>query len=180
MLCNTITNFALKVTSGSAVGRLRRIGVRSLRACGSAISSGRRGDFDNSGEDGRANWCRSACEAERVVFGTLVGGSALSAKAMEEVAVVVFVAARTNGCGTNLRVVDACFATDTAGELASYVRRLRGRDLRELGDFYAGAIIVDDEAAATLVCNAVGAGRKDVVGRGSFDCFGAVPTLSGC
>ena len=68
----------------------------------------------------------------------------------------------------------------TAGGLSSSVRRLRGRDLRGLGDFCAGATVVENEAEATLVCHAVGASRKGVVGRGSSDCFGAAPALSGC
>ena len=59
----------------------------------------------------------------------------LSAGAVEEVAAVVFVAARVTGCGKISALVDACFATDTAGGLASTVRRLRGRDLRGFGDF---------------------------------------------
>ena len=52
---STITGSALDVTSGSAVMRLRRVGVRSFRACGSAICSARRGDSDDSREGGRAN-----------------------------------------------------------------------------------------------------------------------------
>ena len=131
-------------------------------------------------EGGRANWWKSACEGELVGLGTVVGGSGLSTDTMEEVAVFGFVAARVDGCGPNSPHVDACFATDTTGGLSSSVRRLRGRDLRGLGDFCAGAIIVDDEAAATLVCDAVGAGREGVVKRGSIDCSGAAPALSGC
>ena len=40
------------------------------------------------------------------------------------------------------------------------LRRLRGRDLRGFGDFCAGAMVVDEDAEATLVCDAVGAGRE--------------------
>ena len=141
---NTITGSALDVTSGSAVGRLRRVGVRSPRACGSAICSGRSGDSDDLREGGRANYCRSACKADLVGFGPVVGGSVLSAEAMEEVAVVGFVAARVDRCDTTSPLVDACFATDTAGGLASFVRRLRWRDLRWFGYFCAGAMVVDD------------------------------------
>ena len=90
------------------------------------------------------------------------------------------VAARVAGRDTTSALVDACFATDTASGLASSVRRLRGRDLRSLGDFCAGAMVVDEDAEATLVCDAVGACREGVVGRGSSDCFGAVPALSVC
>ena len=81
---------------------------------------------------------------------------------------------------TTSALVEACFATDTAAGLASSVRRLRGRDLRGFGDFRAGAMVVDDDAEATLVCDAVGAGNEGVVGHGSSDCFGAAPALSGC
>ena len=177
---NTITGSALDVTYGSAVGRLRRVGVRSPRSFGSAICSGRRGDSDDSREDGREIWCRSACEAKLVGFGEVVGGSVLSAKAVEVVAAVVFVAARVTGCSTISALVDACFTTDTAGGLVSFVRRLHGRDLRGLGDFCAGAMVVEDEAEAKLVCYAVSAGREGVVGRGDSDCFRAAPALSGC
>ena len=52
---NTITGSALVVTSSCAVEQLRRVGVRSPRACGSAICSARRGDSDDSREGGRAN-----------------------------------------------------------------------------------------------------------------------------
>ena len=90
------------------------------------------------------------------------------------------VAARVAGRDTSSALVDACFATDTAGGLTSSLRRLRGRDLRSFGDFYAGAMVVDEDAEATLVCDAVGAGREGVVGRGSSDCIGAAPALSGC
>ena len=76
--------------------------------------------------------------------------------------------------------MDACFATDTAGGLVSSVRRLRGRDLRCFGDLCAGATVVEDETEATLVCDAVGAGREGVVGRGSSDFLEAAPALSGC
>ena len=169
---NTMTGSALDVTSGSAVERVRRVGVRSPGACVSAICSGRRGNSDDSREGGRANLRRSVCEAELVGFGTVVDGSVLSAEAVEEVAAVGFVAARVAGCGTTSQLVDACFATDTAGGLASSVRRLRGRDLRGLGDFCAGAMVVE-EAEATLVFDAVGASRKGVVGRGSSGCFGS-------
>ena len=110
----------------------------------------------------------------------MVGGSVLTAGAVEEVAAVVVVAARVTGCGTILALVDAYFATDTEGGLASSVRRLRGHDLRGLGDFREGATVVEDEAEATLVCDAVGAGREHVVGRGSSDFFEAVSALSGC
>ena len=41
-------------------------------------------------------------------------------------------------------------------------------------------MVVDDDAEATLVCDAVSAGKEGVVGRGSSDCFGAAPALSGC
>ena len=182
---STITGSALDVTFGSAMVRLRRVGVRSPRACNYEIFSGRRGDSDDSREGGRANWCKSACEVELVSFGAVVGGavvggSLLSAGAVEEVAAVVVVAARATGCGTISALVDACFATDTAGGLVSSVRRLRGRDLRGLGDFSSGATVVEDETEATLVCDAVGAGREGVVKRGSSDCFGAAPALSGC
>ena len=57
---------------------------------------------------------------------------------------------------------------------------MRGRDLHGFGDFCAGAIIVGEDAEATLVCDAVGTGREGIVGRGSSDCFGAAPALSGC
>ena len=177
---NTITGSALDVTPGSAVGRLRRVGVRSPRACGSAICSGWRGDSDDSREGGRVNCCKSACEAELVNFGTVVSGSVLSAQAVKEVAVVGFVAARVAGCGTTSPLVDASFATDTAGGLASSVRRLRKRDSRGLGDFCAGAMVVDDEPEAPLVCDGVGAGREGVVGRGVLYCSGSAPALSGC
>ena len=80
----TITGSAVDVTSGSAVVRLRRVGVRSPRACGSEICSGRRGDSDESREGGRANWCKSACEAELVGFNAVVDGLVLSAEAVEE------------------------------------------------------------------------------------------------
>ena len=76
--------------------------------------------------------------------------------------------------------LDAFFATDTAGGLVSFVRRLRGRDLLGLANFCAGAIVVEVETEATLVCDAVGAGREGVVGRGSSDFFEAAPALSGC
>ena len=104
----------------------------------------------------------------------------LSAEAEEEVAAVGLAAARVAGRGTTSALVEACFATDTAGGLSSSVRRLRGRDLRGFGDFCAGAMVVDDDAEATLVSDAVGAGREGVVGSGSSDCFGAAPALSGC
>ena len=177
---STITGSALDVTSGSVMVRLRRVGVRSPRACGSEICSGRRGDSDDSREGGRANWCRSTCETELVGFGAVVGGSVLSAGAVEEVAAVVVVAARVTECGTISAFVDACSAKDTAGGFVSSVRRLHGRDLRGLGDFCAGATVVEDETEAMLVCDTVGAGREGVVGRGSSDCFGAAPALSGC
>ena len=90
------------------------------------------------------------------------------------------VAARVAGRDTTSALVDACIATDTAGGLAFSVRRLYGRDLSSLGDFCAGAMVVDEDAEATLVYDAVGAGREGVVGRGSTDCFGAAPALSGC
>ena len=95
-------------------------------------------------------------------------------------AAVGLTAARVAGRGTTSALVEACFATDTAGGLASSVRRLRGRDLRGFGDFCSGAMVVEEETEATLVCYAVGAGRKGVVGRGFSDCFGAEPALSGC
>ena len=177
---STIIGSALVVTSGSAVVRLRRVGVRSPRAYDSEICSGRRGDSDDSREGGRANWCKSACEAVFVGFGEIVAGSVLSAEAVEEVAESGLVAAGVAGRDTVSALVDVCFATDTAGGLASSVRRLRGRDLRGFGDFSAGAMVVEDETEATLVCHAVGAGREGVVGRGSSDCFGAAPALSGC
>ena len=177
---STITSLSLDVTSANALVRLRRVGVRSPRTCGSEICSGRRGDSDNSREGSRANWCKSACEAELVGYGAVAGGSVHWAGAVKEVAAVVVVAARGAGCGTISALVDACFATDTAGWLVSSVERLRGRDLRGLGDFCAGATVVEDEAEATLGCDAVGAGRKGVVGHGSSDCFGAAPALSGC
>ena len=154
--------------------------MRSPRACGSEICSGRRGNSDDSREVGRANWCKSACEAELIGFGAVLDGSVLSAEAVEEVAAVFVVASRVAGCSTISALVDACFATDTAGGLVSSVRRLRGRDLRGLGDFSAGATVVEDEAEATFVCDAVGAGKDGVVGRQSFDFFGAAPTLSDC
>ena len=113
-------------------------------------------------------------------FGAVVGGSVLSAEAVEEVAVVGCFTARVAGCCTISLVLDCCVATDTANGLASSVRRLRGRDLRGLGYFCAGAMVVDDKAEATLICDAVGACRENVVGRGSFDCFGSAPVLSGC
>ena len=166
-LSSTITNSAIDVTSGSAVVRLRRVGVLSPRACGSEICTGRRGDSDDSREYGRANWCKSTCEAKLVGFGAVVGGSVLSAGAVVKVAAVVVVAARMTGCGTISALVGACFATDTEGGLASSVRRLLKRDLRGLGDFCAAATVVENEAEATLVCDEVGAGRKGVVGRGS-------------
>ena len=154
--------------------------MRSPRACGSAICSGRCGDFDDSREGGRANWCRSAWEAELVGFGTVIDGSVLSTEALEEMAVVDFVAARVVGYGRISTLVNACLATDTAGGLASSVRRLRGRDLRGLGDFCAGATVVDYEAEATLVFDAICAGREGVVGRGFSNCSGVTPALSGC
>ena len=104
----------------------------------------------------------------------------LSAEAVEEVAASGLVAARVAGHDTTSALVEACYETDTAGGLASSVRRLRGRDLRGFGDFCAGAMVVDDDAEATLVCDAVDAGNGGVVGRGSSDCFGAAPALSGC
>ena len=177
---STITGSALDVTSGSAVVRLRRVGVLSPRACDSEICRGRRGESDDSREGVYTNWCKSAYEAELVGFGAIVDSSLLSAEAVEEVAAVGLSAARVAGRGTTSALVKACFATDTAGGLASSVRRLRGRDLRGFGDFCAGAIIVEDETEATLVCDAIGAGREGVVGRGSSDCFGAAPALSGC
>ena len=136
---------------------------------------------DDSREGCRANWCRSACEAELVGFDTVVGGSVFSADTVEEVAAVDFVAARVVGYGTTSALVDACFATDTASGVASSVHRLRGCDLRGLGDFCAGATVADDEAEeATLVCDAVGAGMEGVVGRRFSGCSGATPALSGC
>ena len=104
----------------------------------------------------------------------------LSAEAVEEVAAVVVVAARVTGCGTISALVDACFATVKAGGLVSSVRRLRKRDLQGLGDFCAGATVVEDVREATLVYDAVGAGREGVVGRGSSDFVEAAPALSGC
>ena len=104
----------------------------------------------------------------------------LSAETVEEVAASGLVAARVAGRDTASALVDACFATDTTGGLAFSVRRLRGRDLRGFGDICAYAMVVEDETEATLVCDAVGAGREGVVGRGSSDCFGAAPSLSGC
>ena len=154
--------------------------MRSPRACGSEICSRRRTDSDDSRKGCRANWCRSACEAVLVGFGAVIGGSVLSAETVEEVAASGLVAARVAGRDTTSALVEACFATDTAGGLASSVRRLRGRDLRGFGDFCAGAMVVDDDAEATLVCDAVGAGTEGVVGRGSSDCFGAAQALSGC
>ena len=177
---STITGSALDVTSGSAVVRLRRVGMRSPRACGSEICSRRRTDSDDSRKGCRANWCRSACEAVLVGFGAVIGGSVLSAETVEEVAAVVFVDARVTGCGTISALVDASFATDTAGGLVSSVRRLRGRDLRGLDTFCANEMVVEDEAEATLVCDAVGAGREGVAGRGTSGCSGAAPELSGC
>ena len=154
--------------------------MQSPRACGSEICNWRRGDSDDSRKGVRANWCKSACEAELVGFGAVVGGSVLSAGAVEEVAAVVVVAARVAECGTISALVDVCFAIDTANGLVSSVLCLRGRDLRGLGNFCAGATVVEDEAKATLVCDAVGAGREGVDGRGSSYCFGAAPVLSGC
>ena len=89
-------------------------------------------------------------------------------------------AARVAGRDTTSALVDACFATDTAGGLAFSVRRLRGRDLRGFGDFCTGAMVVADYAEATLVCDAVSARKEGVVGRGSSDFFEAAPALSGC
>ena len=120
---STITGSSLDVTTGRAVVRLRRVGVLSPRACGSEICSGRRGDSDDSRENWRANRYKSACKAELVGFGAVVGGSVLSAEAVKEVVAVVFVAARVTGCGTISALVDACFATDTAGGLVSSVQR---------------------------------------------------------
>ena len=177
---STITGSALDVTSGSAVVRLWRVGVRSPRACDFEICSWRRGDSDDWREGGRANWFKFAFEAELVGFGAIVYGSVLNAKTVEEMAESGLVAARVAGRDTASARVDACFATDTAGGLASSVRRLRGRDLRGLGDFCAGAMVVDDDAETTLVCDAVSVGKKGVVGRGSSDCFGAAPALKGC
>ena len=97
--------------------RLRRVGVRSFRACGSEICSGLPGDSDDSREYGRANWCKSACEAELVGIGAVVGGSLLYAGAVENMAAAVFVAARVTGCNTISALVDVCFTTDTAGGL---------------------------------------------------------------
>ena len=154
--------------------------MRSPRACDSEMCSGRRGDSDDSRESGRSNWCKSACEAELVGFGAVVGGSVLIAGAVEKVAAVAVVAAQVAGCGTTSSLVDDCVATDTAGGLVSSVRRLRERDLRGLGDICACAMVVDDDAEATLVCDAVSAGRECVVARGFFDFFEAAPALSGC
>ena len=95
-------------------------------------------------------------------------------------AVSGLVAARVAGRDTTSALVEACFATDTACGLASSVRRLRGRDLRGFGDFCAGAMVVDDDEEATLVCDAVSAGKEGVVGRGSSDFFDAAQALSGC
>ena len=141
---STITGSALDVMSGSAVVRLRRVGVRSPRACGSEICNGRRGDSDNSRTGGRANWRKSACEAELVGFGAVVDGSVLSAQTVKELSAVVVVDARVAGCGKISALVDACFATDPAGGLVLSVRRLRRRDLRGLGDFCAGSTVVED------------------------------------
>ena len=85
---STITGSALDDTYVSAVVRFRRVGVRSFRACDSEICSGRRGDSDKSGEIGRSNWCKSACEAELVGVGAVVVGTVLRAIAEEEVAAV--------------------------------------------------------------------------------------------
>ena len=154
--------------------------MRSPHACGSEICSGPRGDSDDSREGGRANGCKSACEPELVDFGAVVGGSVISAGAVEKMAAVVIVATRLTGCGTVSALVDACFATDTAGKPVLSVRRFRGHDLRGFGDFCAGAMVVEDETKTTLDSDAVNAGREGVVGRGSSDCFRAAPALSGC
>ena len=137
--------------------------MRSPRACDSKICSGRGGDSDDSREGGRTNWCKSACKAELVGFGAVVIRSVLSAEAEEEVAAVGLAAARVAGRGTTSALVDACFATDTAGGLTSSVRRLRGRDIRGFGDFCAGAMVVDEDAEATLVCDAVGVGNIKII-----------------
>ena len=134
---------------------------------------------DDSRDGGLANWCKFACEAELVGFGAVVDGSLLSAEAEEEVAAVGLAPARVAGRGTSSTLVKACVAKDTASGLISSVWRLRGRDLRGFGDFCAGAMVVEEETEATLVCDAVGASREGVVGRGFSDFFGAVPGLSG-
>ena len=106
--------------------RLRRVNVRSPRACDFEICSGRRGDSDDSREDGRANWCKYACEAELDGFSAVVNGLVLSAKAQKDVVEAVFVAARVAASGATSSLVNDCFATDTDGGLVSSVRRLRG------------------------------------------------------
>ncbi len=99
--------------------------------------------------------------------------------AEEEAAVVDFEAARVAGCGTTGPLVVACFAADTGVGLAVSTRRLRKRDLRDLGDDCATAIDVEEEAETTLFCKAANAGRGGVLGRSlSIRCEGAF-ALSG-
>ena len=177
---STITGSALVVTSGSAAVRAGRAGERASRASGSEITSWRRGDSDDSREAGSSNWQRSACVAELAVFGTAVGGSAVSAVAVEVAAALVFVVARVTGYGVTGTPVDAFFVTDTSSGLTSSARRLRGCDLRLLGDLCAGATVVEEAADATLVWHADCAGTSGVLGRGSSGCSVGAPAPSGC
>ena len=83
---------------------------------------------------------------------------------------LVFEVARVTGYGITGTLVDACFVMDTSSGLGSFARRLRGCDLRLLGDFCAGAMVVEEEADATLVWDADCAGTGGVLGRGSSGC----------
>ena len=151
---STIIGSALVVTSGSAAVRALRAGERSPRASASAISIGRRGNSDDSLEDGSSNWQKSTCVTELAAFDTAVGGSAISALEMEAAAALVFEAARVIGYVATGPLVDACFVTDTASGLTSSARRLQGFDLRLLGDLFAGATVVEETPDATLVWGA--------------------------
>ena len=98
----------------------------------------------------------------------------------EAAAALVFEAARVTGYSTIGPLVDAFFVTDTASELASFARRLGGRDLRVLGDFYAAATIVKEVGDATLVRDADCANIGGEFGRGSSGCSVNAPAPSGC
>ena len=61
----------------------------------------------------------------------------------EETAMVDFAVARVAGYGTTGSFVVACFAASTGVRLAVSRERLRGRDLRDLGDECAIATDVE-------------------------------------
>ena len=72
------------------------------------------------------------------------GAFAGDAMAKEKSAVIDFVAIRVVGYGTAGPLVIACFAAGTGKVLATSTRRLRKRDLHDLGDDCATATVVDD------------------------------------